>query len=420
VRDPPRYANDSSYAWYQSFNNGNQNYNHMDNKLRGCAVRRSTQTGTCWDFFFEVRMTCSFQELVQAYTDCRRNKRSSSAAATFEFEQEQNLVQLYNDLVSGTYRPGGSICFVIKRPKPREVWAAPYRDRIVHHLVYNKIAPRFEATFIADSCACIPGRGTLYGAQRLEAKVRSLTQNWTLPAYYLKCDLANFFVSIHKPTLDALLTYRIREPWWLRLVRTLLHNDPRQGALLQSSAADIALIPRHKSLFNQSREFGLPIGNLSSQFFANVLLNPLDQFAKHNIRARHYMRYVDDFVLLHESLEWLEQARRQIDFFLPRRLNLHLNHRKTVIQPLDRGIDFVGHVIKPHRRTIRRRSVNDAVHRLEQMPAADVYAAANSYFGLLRQATHSRRDRERLAIAAQCRGLWVDGQLTKTYPRHRI
>lgn len=114
----------------------------------------------------------SFTELVQAYFDCRTNKRASRTALEFEINLERNLAQLDRELRQGTYTPGPSICFVVTHPKPREVWAAQFRDRIVHHLLYNKIGPRFEARFIADSCACIKGRGTLYAAKRLDAKVQ--------------------------------------------------------------------------------------------------------------------------------------------------------------------------------------------------------------------------------------------------------
>lgn len=150
----------------------------------------------------------SLEKLVLAYYDCRENKRTSASALRFEQNLERNLIELHEELESGTYRPGPSICFAISRPRPREVWAAQFRDRIVHHLVYNQIADRFHRRFIADSCACIPGRGTLYGATRLEAMVRSQTQNWSRKGYYLKVDLANFFVSIDKRVLWPLLVDR--------------------------------------------------------------------------------------------------------------------------------------------------------------------------------------------------------------------
>ena len=146
---------------------------------------------------------------MQAYFDCRRAKRSSESALRFEIDLEHNLATLYDDLCADVYTPGRSICFVVTHPRPREVWAADFRDRIVHHLLYNHIAPAIHARFIADSCACIPGRGTLYGARRLEAMIRSQTQNWSRPGFYLKCDIANFFVSISKPILSELLAHHI-------------------------------------------------------------------------------------------------------------------------------------------------------------------------------------------------------------------
>jgi RNA-directed DNA polymerase len=356
----------------------------------------------------------SFLELTQAYFDCRKHKRNTRSALAFEQNLEHNLFRLYDDLQAGAYRPGPSICFVITRPKPREVWAANFRDRIAHHLLYNRIAPRFHRAFIADSCACIPGRGTLYAAKRLEAKVRSITQNWQRPAFYLKCDLANFFVSIDKGVVRDLLAAKIIEPWWLDLAKSILFHDPRAKVDLRGHRERLALVPAHKSLFNQIPGKGLPIGNLSSQFFANVLLDSLDQFVKHQIGAVHYIRYVDDFVLLHESAQWLNAVRAGVEAHLET-LQLRLNPVKTILQPIERGIDFVGQVIKPWRRTIRRRTYRDALYRVASIPDADLCETANSYFGLMRQATHSRRDRLGLAKVIHGRGRAVDRALTKTY-----
>jgi RNA-directed DNA polymerase len=358
----------------------------------------------------------TFEELVAAYLDCRRNKRNSPSALAFEHQLERNLGKLHEELLSGSYRPGTSICFVVTRPKPREVWAADFRDRVVHHLLYNRIAPRFHASFISDTCACIPGRGTLYAATRLEHQVRSITQNWSRPTFYLKCDLANFFVAIDKHVLREQLATKVHEPWWMQLAETILFHDPREQVELRSPRSLLHLVPRHKSLFNTPADTGLPIGNLSSQFFANVYLNALDQHVKHHLKARRYVRYVDDFVLLHESPAWLNGALADIASFLPERLHAQLNPRKTVLQPVDRGIDFVGHLIKPWCRRTRPKTVRAAIHRMEYLPAAQVFATANSYFGLLRQATSSHTDRARFANAVRYRGHSVKSDLTKTYP----
>jgi len=355
-----------------------------------------------------------FQQLVQAYLDCRRTKRTSASAEAFEARAEHNLYQLHEELQSGTYQPGRSICFVITRPKPREVWAAQFRDRIVHHLLYNQIAPRFHARFVADSCACIPGRGTLYAAQRLEHQVRSHTQNWSRPAHYLKCDLANFFVSIDKTILLGQLQRQVTEPWWMALTETILMHDPRLDVEVRGTRHELALVPAHKSLFNAPDHHGLPIGNLSSQFFANVLLDDLDQFIKHQLRAPHYVRYVDDFVLLHDSPQWLNQAREHIEARLAT-LNLCLNPRKTILQPIERGIDFVGHIIKPWRRIIRRKTITTALRRLQHMAEADTFAAGNSYLGLAGQASHGHTDQTRIANILRRRGHAVAGDIGKIY-----
>ncbi|CAB3730412.1 hypothetical protein LMG27174_05741 [Paraburkholderia rhynchosiae] len=357
----------------------------------------------------------TFTELVEAYLDCRRTKRNSASALTFEANLERNLRHLYDDLVGGSYAPGRSICFVVTRPKPREVWAADFRDRIVHHLLYNRIGPRFERSFIADSCACIVGRGTLYAAQRLESKIRSITQNWSRPAHYLKCDLANFFVSIDKTILRELLARKISEPWWMALAETVLFHDPRENFDLRGDRSLIAMVPPHKRLMNQPAHLGLPIGNLSSQFFANVYLDVLDQRAKHVIGARHYIRYVDDFLFLHESTDWLNAALRDVDAFLPATLGVRLNPRKTILQPVSRGVDFVGQVIKPWSRSTRRRTANEGMRRVAAAPDTDVYVLANSYFGLLRQAPSSHHDRAQLANVIRDRGHAVSHALTKTF-----
>jgi hypothetical protein len=301
------------------------------------------------------------------------------------------------------------------RPKPREVWAAEFRDRIVHHLLYNRIGPRFEKSFIADSCACIPGRGTLYAAKCLEAKIRSVTQNWSRPAYYLKCDLANFFVSIDKQIVLDLLLAKICEPFWAALTELVLMHDPRTDFEFRGDRASLERVPQHKRLMEQASDRGLPIGNLSSQFFANVYLDVLDQRAKHHLGARHYIRYVDDFIFLHESPAWLNAVLADVTAFLPAHLGVQINPKKTILQPIARGVDFVGHVIKPWSRSTRQRTVNEAVRRVRKVDPEDFLSVSNSYFGLLGQAPSSHHDRATLANAVRRRGHAVNQALTKTY-----
>jgi retron-type reverse transcriptase len=353
--------------------------------------------------------------LVQAYFDCRRTKRNTPNALAFEVSLERNLVALADDLRVGAYRPGRSICFVITHPKAREVWAADFRDRIVHHLLYNRIGPAIQASFIADSCACIAGRGTAYAVRRLEAKVRSITENWSRPAYYLKCDLANFFVSIDKSVLREQIARRVKSAWWMNLAEMILMHDPRENYQLQATPELMARVPMHKRLTSQPAHLGLPIGNLSSQFFANIYLNALDQHVKHQLRARHYVRYVDDFIILHRSKDYLVKALAAIEQFLSEKLHARLNPTKTILQPVDRGIDFVGQVVKPWRTTTRAKTVRYAIKRISTEDKDAVSKSANSYFGLLRQAGKSRQDRAALAHAILRRGLAVDGGFTKAF-----
>ncbi len=357
----------------------------------------------------------TFANLVQAWLDCRRTKRNSESAQAFERHADRYLVALHEQLLAGAWRPGRSFCFVVTQPRCREVWAAPFRDRIVHHLLHAKIAPRFLASFVHTSSARIPSKGTLFAAQQLEHHVRSVTRNWSAPAWALKCDLANFFVAIDKHVLWAELEPRISEPFWRDLAHTVLFHDPRADYDLRCPPALLDRVPPHKRLLNAPADTGLPIGNLSSQFFANVLLNVLDQHVKHQLRARWYGRYVDDFYLLDPSPQRLNEALANIAAYLPARLHCRLNPRKTVLQPVERGIDFVGHVLRPWRRTTRPRTLVRAIDRLQAMDRADVFAAGNSYLGLVRQASHSHHDQARIANVLRRRGHAVAGDLSKIY-----
>jgi RNA-directed DNA polymerase len=249
-----------------------------------------------------------FAQLVQAYLDCRRTKRNSASALAFEARLEHNLIAAARAAHQRHLAPGRSICFVVTKPKPREVWAAdlprpcgappalqPHRAALPRALHGSTAAPASQAA--------APVRRPPAGAPGAQ-RHRQLGQR---PAHYLKCDLANFFVSINKHVLLAQLQRHVTEPWWLRLATTVLMHDPRQDVEVRGTPAErLALVPPHKRLFNAPADKGLPIGNLSSQFFANVLLNDLDQRVKHQHRAPHYVRYVDDFVLVHPSVAYLQ------------------------------------------------------------------------------------------------------------------
>ena len=279
------------------------------------------------------------------------------------------------------------------------------RPRRAPPLPYNRVGPRFERSFSADTQACIKGRGTLRAAKSLESKIRSITQNGSRPAYYLKCDLANFFVSIDKRVRLDLLLARIPEPFWRALTETVLMHDPRADFAHRGDPARMNLAPLHKRLLGQPAHLGLPIGNLSSQFFANVYLDVPDPHAKHQLRARHYVRYVDDFVFLHESADWLNAVLADVTAFLPERLGVQINPRKTILQPIDRGVDFVGQVIKPWRRDTQahaQRGVEPDCRNAGRRPDAGRQFLFRPATTGDRQPSRSRHAREWSALAWPC------------------
>jgi len=352
-------------------------------------------------------------EIFQAYYDCRKAKRNTWNALLFEQNLERNLMDLYYELVSGEYQPGRSIMFVVTRPKPREVWAANFRDRVVHHVLYNRYADHFYRRFIHDSYACIPEKGTLRAANRVQHFIRSATKNHTQPAWFLKADIANFFVSINKQILDELLMKHITHPWWVWLTRLILHKDPRDNVYIKSDAALLSKVPPHKSLLNATTGFGLPIGNLSSQFFANVYLDALDQYAKHTLKLRHYARYVDDIVVIGDSGSELNKAYEKMSAFAETDLAVKFHPNKKEINRVDAGVNFVGYVIKPWCKYVRRSTIDNMYKRTAvQTDFESLRATANSYFGMLRNA-NAYGERKRVAQHLSKSGCRFDGRLTK-------
>jgi hypothetical protein len=275
------------------------------------------------------------------------------------------------ELRAHSYRPGRAICFVTDGPKPREVFAADFRDRIVHHLLVSHQERVFEPLFIHDSYACRKGKGTLAASDRLMTFLRRVTANGRRGAFALKLDVASFFPSIHKGTLYQILAAKIHPPELLWLTRTLLFHDPttnyRFRALEPGAPGPASVgypIPARKSLFGKDNERGLPIGNLTSQFWANVYLNELDQFVKRTLQCRYYLRYVDDLVLLSEQPDELLRWRGEIETFLRERLRLELRAERRDPFPVGRGVEFIGWKTWWNRRLPRRRTLGSLDARL--------------------------------------------------------
>ena len=296
-------------------------------------------------------------ELFEAYADCRANKRNTMNALAFEVDYEQQLIDLHKEINSGAYKPGRSIAFVIHHPVKREIFAADFRDRVVHHLIINKLNPLFEQVFIHDSYACRKGRGTHFAIARADRFIRRCSKNYTTDCYVLKLDIQGFFMAIDKRILWAKLRDFIYQryhgadkPLLLELCYKILANNPTKNCFIKGGRHHWRALPPDKSLFYSAPYCGLPIGNLTSQIFANFYMNPFDHFIKHDLGVQYYGRYVDDFLLVHHDKTYLLSLISKIRDFLKDELGLTLHPRKIYIQHYTRGVNFLGVLIKPHRK----------------------------------------------------------------------
>jgi hypothetical protein len=233
----------------------------------------------------------------------------------------------------------------------REIFAADFRDRVVHHFIYNYIAPLFERLFINDAYSCRIGKGVHYGVNRVEYFFRSCSRNYTRDAWVLKLDILGYFMSIRKSLLYRQIDETVHEvERWadfnlelaLRLIHQTIFNDPRKNCIIKGRRTDWNGLPASKSLFNARPDCGLPIGNLTSQLFANIYLNEFDHFVKRDLAIRYYGRYVDDFVLVHHDKEYLLSLIPRIRHYLAENLFLTLHPNKVYLQHLSKGVRYLG------------------------------------------------------------------------------
>jgi RNA-directed DNA polymerase len=212
---------------------------------------------------------------------------------------EENLLELYETLNDQSYTPKPSIAFLVNKPKRREVFAADFRDRVVHHLLVNYLEPQWEQRFIYDSYACRQEKGTHKAVERLRTFTRKVTANETRRAWYLQLDVRGFFIALNRQILFKRLAKHETDPTILWLIQVILFNDATQNCRFrQARRGDFDRLPPHKTLFKATPDCGLPIGNLTSQFFANVYLDQFDQWVKHQLKARYYLRYCDDLYFI--------------------------------------------------------------------------------------------------------------------------
>jgi RNA-directed DNA polymerase len=300
----------------------------------------------------------TFANLYWAFRAARCGKRDRAAVASFEFDLEGNLWRLQEELNQQTYQPGPYTNFYVYEPKRRLVSAAPFRDRVVHHALCQVIEPIWEARFIHASYACRLGKGTHRALDQAHAWTRRY-------AYAFHGDIVKYFPAIDHQLMRRLLAKHIADPQTMWLIDQILDS----GAGVQASETPQTLFPGD-DLFALLRPRGLPIGNLTSQFWANVYLHELDMFAKHELRCPAYLRYMDDFLLFSDNKQELNQWRDAIRDFLATRLRLQLHPHKSVVFPVHTGLDFCGFRLFPTHRRLRKSSVRRFVGRFRRQRAA--------------------------------------------------
>ena len=312
--------------------------------------------GCSWSLAYEDII--SIENLLEAWREFVKGKRKRTDVQEFERHLMQNVLALHYDLAADTYQHDGYHHFKIADPKPRDIHKASVRDRLVHHALYRRLYPFFDLTFISDSYSCRNGRGTHKAMNRFRSFAYKESLNHTRTCWVLKCDIRKFFASIDQHVL-------------LGVINTYI-PDERIHALIANIVGS----------FNSGMKGrGLPLGNLTSQLLVNIYLNEFDQFAKHTLKAKHYIRYADDFVVLSVDRAWLASLLPRIRDFLRRNLKLELHPDKVSITTLASGVDFLGWVHFFDHRVLRTSTKRRMFRRIEETNAKE--ETALSYLGLL-------------------------------------
>ena len=297
----------------------------------------------------------NFENLLWAVRKAQKGKRYRPNVAAFTYHLEQELPALRRALQTKTYRPGKYTTFQVWEPKPRLISAAPYRDRVVHHALCNVILPIFERTFIFDSYANREGFGTHRALRRFTQYARS-------HRYVLQCDVRKYFPSIDLEILKALIRRKIKCPDTLWLIDTIIDGSNPQEPSYDYFPGDDLLTPLE-------RRKGLPIGNLTSQFFANIYLNGFDHYVKEQLKASNYLRYVDDLALFSDDKLFLAEARLAIEAYLAT-LRLKIHPVKSQLFETRYGANFVGFRVLPDRIRVRNDNLRRARTRLKGLQHA--------------------------------------------------
>jgi len=353
------------------------------------------------------------EDIFQAYYDARKNKRNSNSALEFELEYEKNLVKLYHEINERNYKPKPYSAFISEKPVKREIFASEFRDRVVHHLIFNYINPIFDPLFINDSYSCRINKGTSYGIKRADYFIKSCSQNYKKDAYIMKLDIEGYFMSIDKTILFEIIKTQIisrqdKLTCELDLILFLLEKvifcDPTKNCIIKSERKAWEGLPKSKSLFFSGKNKGLPIGNLTSQLFANIYLNEIDQFIKRELKFKYYGRYVDDMIFVDSDKERLILSIQKIKEYLAINLSLRLHPKKIYLQHISKGVNFLGVFIKPYRilagKRVKKNFYNNVYNELFILSSLNLQSSdskyinellikfrrlVNSYLGILQQ-----------------------------------
>jgi RNA-directed DNA polymerase len=314
--------------------------------------------------FMKIQLIHNFEEIVsvenllEAWKEFVKGKRNKKDVQIFQMRLMDNIFLLHDDLLHHTYKHGGYQAFKINDPKPRDIHKATVRDRLLHHAIYRKLYPFFDRTFIADSFSCRLDKGTHRSIKRFREFSYIVSKNNTKTCWILKCDIRKFFANIdHEILLKNLCEY-ITDENILWLLNEVIGS------------------------FNTKEKInvGLPLGNLTSQLFVNVYMNKFDQFVKHKLKAKYYIRYADDFVIFSENKNYLEKMIPEISDFLEKELKLKLHPSKVFIKTLSSGVDFLGWVNFYDHRVLRTSTKRRMIKKTQENHDLEILA---SYLGML-------------------------------------
>ncbi|MCF7845318.1 MAG: reverse transcriptase/maturase family protein [Candidatus Pacebacteria bacterium] len=341
-------------------------------------------------------------DFFKAYFDCRKNKRNKPDAIKFEMNFEKEVIKLWREVNEGSYEISPLNVFISNKPVKREIFAAQFRDRVIHHLVINKIGKIFEKKFIYDSYSCRKGKGTHFGTKRTKKMIRQCSDNYQKDCWILKLDISGYFMSINRNILLERLIKLINENYQKKdkekviyLCKKIIKTDSTVNCIRKSPKLKWAGLPKSKSLFYASKDCGLPIGNYTNQMFANFYLDPLDHYMKNNFKVRYYGRYVDDFLIIDRDKEKLKKMIPIIESFLSEKLEVELHPKKRYLQHASKGTEFLGSLIKPWRCYISSRVkgnfweviliINRRLEKkklLNKKEQKEIIAQINSYLGV--------------------------------------